>query len=391
MSDLDRARLGERRPRGRRSFAFDLALALLATAAELAQIIGATGALAAPSLALAVVAGGALVLRRRAPVAVLATILAAGVAIVALGDDPSGLSMLIALYTTAAYCELRVSLAALVLTAATAATLSAVTVDAPGRQTSATFGAIIAAALTIGAWALGAYAQTRRRYLRELQERAASAEREREQLARIAVHEERASIARELHDIVAHSVSVMLLGVRGARDVLRSAPDAAEETLARVERSGEQSLAELRRILALLREPEQTAQSHPQPSLAELNGLVAGYREAGLPVRLEVIGEPTPLASGVELSVYRIVQEALTNTLRHTDPSNVTVTLAFRDSRLELEVVDDGKPTLGVLTPGQGLVGMRERVALLGGELETGQRQGGGFRVAAQLPLGGDA
>ncbi len=391
MSDLDRARLGERRPRGRRSFAFDLALALLAAAAELAQIIGATGAPAAPSLALAVVAGGALVLRRRAPVAVLATILAAGVAIEALGDDPSGLSMLIALYTTAAYCELRVSLAALVLTAATAATLSAVTVDAPGRQTSATFGAIIAAALTIGAWALGAYAQTRRRYLRELQERAASAEREREQLARIAVHEERASIARELHDIVAHSVSVMLLGVRGTRDVLRSAPDAAEETLARVERSGEQSLAELRRILALLREPEQTAQSHPQPSLAELNELVAGYREAGLPVRLEVIGEPTPLASGVELSVYRIVQEALTNTLKHTDPSNVTVTLAFRDSRLELEVVDDGTPTLGVLTPGQGLVGMRERVALLGGELETGQRQGGGFRVAAQLPLGGDA
>jgi signal transduction histidine kinase len=391
MSDLDRAGLGERRPRGRRSFAFDLALALLAAAAELAHIIGATGALAAPSLALAVVAGGALVLRRRAPVAVLATILAAGVAIVALGDDPSGLSMLIALYTTAAYCELRVSLAALVLTAATAATLSAVTVDAPGRQTSATFGAIIAAALTIGAWALGAYAQTRRRYLRELQERAASAEREREQLARIAVHEERASIARELHDIVAHSVSVMLLGVRGARDVLRSAPDAAEETLARVERSGEQSLAELRRILALLREPEQTAQSHPQPSLAELNELVAGYREAGLPVRLEVIGEPTPLASGVELSVYRIVQEALTNALKHTDPSNVTVTLAFRDSRLELEVVDDGTPTLGVLTPGQGLVGMRERVALLGGELETGQRQGGGFRVAAQLPLGGDA
>jgi signal transduction histidine kinase len=391
MSDLDRARLGERRPRGRRSFAFDLALALLAAAAELAQIIGATGAPAAPSLALAVVAGGALVLRRRAPVAVLATILAAGVAIVALGDDPSGLSMLIALYTTAAYCELRVSLAALVLTAATAATLSAVTVDAPGRQTSATFGAIIAAALTIGAWALGAYAQTRRRYLRELQERAASAEREREQLARIAVHEERASIARELHDIVAHSVSVMLLGVRGARDVLRSAPDAAEETLARVERSGEQSLAELRRILALLREPEQTAQSHPQPSLAELNELVAGYREAGLPVRLEVIGEPTPLAIGVELSVYRIVQEALTNTLKHTDPSNVTVTLAFRDSRLELEVVDDGTPTLGVLTPGQGLVGMRERVALLGGQLETGQRQGGGFRVAAQLPLGGDA
>jgi signal transduction histidine kinase len=392
MSDPERAHLDERRPRGRRSFAFDLALALIATATELAQIIGAEGTPSWPTLVLAVVAGGALVLRRRAPVAVLATILAAGVVIVALGDDPSGLSVLIALYTTAAYCEVRVSLAALVLTAATAATLSAVTVDAPGRQTSATFGAIIAAGLSVGSWGLGAYAQTRRRYLRELRERAASAEREREQLARIAVHEERTSIARELHDIVAHSVSVMLLGVRGARDVLRTAPDVADETLARVERSGEQSLTELRRILALLREPEQTAASHPQPSLAELDRLVASYREAGLPVRMEVIGEPMALPSGVELSVYRIVQEALTNTLKHSDPGNVTVTLVFRDARLELEVVDDGTPTTGgAATTGQGLIGMRERVALLGGELETGRREGGGFRVAVRLPVGGDA
>jgi signal transduction histidine kinase len=269
--------------------------------------------------------------------------------------------------------------------------LSVATADAPGRQTSATFGAIIAVGLSVGVWGLGAYTQTRRQYVRELQQRAASAEREREQLARIAVHEERASIARELHDIVAHSVSVMLLGVRGARDVLRTAPDAAEKTLARVERSGEQSLAELRRILALLREPEQTAESHPQPSLAQLDDLVASYRAAGLPVRLELIGEPMPLPSGVELSVYRIVQEALTNTLKYSEPRNVTVTLAFRDARLELEVVDDGTPTPGTATTGQGLIGMRERVALLGGELETGQRKGGGFRVAARLPVGGGA
>jgi signal transduction histidine kinase len=314
------------------------------------------------------------------------------VAIVALGEDPSGATVLIALYTTAALCELRVSLVALAATAATAATLSALTVDAPGREASATSGAIIAAGLSVGIWALGAYAQTRRRYVRELQQRAAAAEREREQLAWIAVHEERASIARELHDIVAHSVSVMLVGVRGARDVLRSAPETAEETLARVERSGEQSLGELRRILALLREPQQTAESRPQPSLAELDELVASYRDAGLPVRLEVIGEPLRLPGGVELSVYRIVQEALTNTLKHADPSNVTVTLAFRDARLELEVVDDGTPTTpGSATTGQGIIGMRERVALLGGELQTGPREGGGFRVAAQLPLGGEA
>jgi signal transduction histidine kinase len=392
MSDPARARLDERRPRGRRSLAFDLALALLAAAAELAQVIGATGTPSGAALLLAVVAGGALALRRMAPLAVLATTGAATVAIVALGDDPSFVSVLIALYTTAALCERRISLAALAPTVAIAATLSALTADAPGRETSATFGAIIASMLAVGTWVLGAYVQTQRRYRRELQERAASAEREREQLARIAVHEERASIARELHDIVAHSVSVMLVGVRGARDALRASPEVAEETLARVERSGEQSLAELRRILALLREPEQRAESHPQPSLTELDELVASYRAAGLPVRLNVVGEPTPLPSGVELSVYRIVQEALTNALKHSDPTNVTVTLAFRDSGLELEVVDDGAtatPDAG--TTGQGLVGMRERVALLGGELQTGPREGGGFRVAARLPVGGDA
>jgi signal transduction histidine kinase len=391
MSDPERARIDERRPRGRRSFLFDLGLALVATAAELGQVIGAAGTPRWPSIVLAVVAGAALVLRRTMPAAVLATTLAAAVAIVALGDDPSGVPALIALYTTAAVCELRVSLMALALTATTAATLSALTVDAPGRQTSATSGAIIAAGLTIGIWGLGAYAHTRRRYLRELRERAVAAEREREQLARIAVQAERASIARELHDIVAHSVSVMLVGVRGARDVLRTTPDAAEDTLARVERIGEQSLAELRRILALLRQPEQSAESRPQPSLAELNDLVASYREAGLPVRLEVVGEPTPLPSGVELSVYRLVQEALTNTLKHSNPRNVAVTLVFSDSRLELEVVDDGTPiTPSAATTGQGLIGMRERVTLLGGELQTGEREGGGYRVAAQLPIGGD-
>ena len=392
MSDPARARLDERRPRGRRSLAFDLALALVATTAELGQVNGASGSPTGAAIVLAVVAGGALVLRRASPLAVLATTLAASAAIVALDNDPSGVSVGIALYTTAALCERRVSLAALVATTAIAATGSAITTDTPGRETSATFGAIIVAMLSVGIWGLGAYAQTERRYRRELEERAASAEREREQLARIAVHEERASIARELHDIVAHSVSVMLVGVRGARDVLRTAPDAADDTLARVERSGEQSLAELRRILALLREPQQTAESHPQPSLAELDELVASYRTAGLPARLEVIGEPMPLPSGVELSIYRIVQEALTNALKHSDPTNVTVTLAFHDSRLELEVVDDGTTaTTDAATIGQGLIGMRERLALLGGELETGPREGGGFRVAARLPVGGDA
>jgi signal transduction histidine kinase len=194
----------------------------------------------------------------------------------------------------------------------------------------------------------------------------------------------------------------MLVGVRGARDVLRTSPDVADDTLARVEASGEQSLAELRRILALLRGPEHGAESRPQPSLAELAELVASFRDAGLPVRLEVVGEPRPLPGGVELSVYRIVQEALTNVLKHTHATRVTVTLTFRGSRLEIEVVDDGTTAESAAAEQSaneraapvsehGLVGMRERVAVLGGELETGRRAGGGFRVAARLPVGGDA
>jgi signal transduction histidine kinase len=254
------------------------------------------------------------------------------------------------------------------------------------------FGATVAVLLAVGTWGLGAYAQTRRRYTRVLQQRAAQAEREREQLARIAVHEERASIARELHDIVAHSVTVMLVGVRGARDVLQTAPAVADETLARVETSGEQSLVELRRMLALLRSSAHGAEPHPQPSLAEMDELIADHRAAGLPVRLEITGQQRPLPGGVELSVYRIVQEALTNVLKHSHPTRVCVTLSFRDSRLDVEIVDDAtrRTDQNHETPGHGIVGMRERVALLGGELETGPRAGGGYRVAAWLPVGGD-
>jgi signal transduction histidine kinase len=379
----------DERPRGWRSLAFDVALALVATGLELALVADAGGR----AVVLVAVAGGVLVLRRSAPLAVLATTLAAMAAVVALGGEPTGLTIGIGLYTTAAMCERRVSLAALVPIAAIAAALSAATADAEGRQASATFGATVAVLLTVGIWGLGAYAQTRRRYTRALKQRAAQAEREREQLARIAVHEERASIARELHDIVAHSVTVMLVGVRGARDVLHTAPAVADETLARVETSGEQSLTELRRILALLRSPDHGAEPHPQPSLAELDALIGDYRAAGLPVRLEVTGQPRPLPGGVELSVYRIVQESLTNVLKHTHSTRVTVTLSFRGSRLDVEVVDDaaGQTDQSDATTGHRIVGMRERVVLLGGELETGRRVGGGYRVAAWLPIGGDA
>jgi signal transduction histidine kinase len=378
-----------RRPYGWRSLGFDVAVALVAAAAEVSSVTDEGESVVA--VVLAAFAGLALVARRHRPLATFAAVFVATAAAAVVGDIPAGLAALIALYTAAATLERRTSLGVLVLTLALLP-LVAVTNSNVSDSERLTDG-VLGAACCIGVWAFGAYIQTRRRYLQELRDRAADAEREREQLTRIAEHEERASIARELHDIVAHSVGVMLVGVRGARDVLRSSPDVADETLARVETSGEQSLQELRRILTLLRGPEQRAEARPQPSLAQLEDLVAEYREAGLPVRLAVAGERRALLSGVELSVYRIVQEALTNVLKHARPTEVTVTLSFRGADgLEVEVVDDGTPAGdGAHAAGHGLVGMRERVALLGGQLETGPRPGGGFRVAARLPVGGDA
>jgi signal transduction histidine kinase len=300
-----------------------------------------------------VLAGVALIARRRAPLPVLAFTLASVVTLAALGDSPGGAPVLVALFTVADRLDRRVALAVLV---PTAVILQVASINSPP--------------VAIAACLLGAYWQARRRSA--------------EEQARRVIHEERASIARELHDIVAHSVSVMLIGVRGARDVLHSDPEVADRTLARVETSGEESLAELRRILVLLREPDRAADVRPQPSLADLQTLIDHYCAAGLPVDLRVTGEPRSLPSGVELSVYRIVQEALTNALKHAHATSVSVALAYGE-HLDLEVTDDGTPSAS--GTGHGLTGMRERVALLGGQLEAGHAVGGGFRVAVTLPL----
>jgi signal transduction histidine kinase len=376
-----------RRPLGRRTWAFDGALALAAAAVEVGQVLGFDRSPPPVAIGLAFLAGAVLVWRRREPLVTLGASLAAVSGMTIAGASAAGLAPLVALYTVAARCERRASLAALALT-----TPIALVASVAGPSDEQLVDPIAAVVCCGVAWGLGVYVETRREYRRELGRRAVLLERERDQLARIAAHEERASIARELHDIVAHSVSVMLVGVRGARDVLRSDPDVADATLGKVETSAEQSLAELRRILALLRAAAHGAESRPQPSLAQLDQLVAEYRDAGLPVALERIGAQRPLPGGFELSVYRIVQEALTNVLKHAHPKRVVVTLAFGDSRLDLEVTDDGSPQReDAVVPGHGLVGMRERVALLGGELEAGRRAGGGFRVAARLPVGGDA
>ncbi|MFD0689798.1 sensor histidine kinase [Actinomadura fibrosa] len=359
---------------------FDIVLAAAATVVETGLLFN-DGTRAAPvPIAVTVLAGAALLARRRFAVAVTAAAVAAAAVLAAAGYSPGGAPVVVALWSLAETRDRRVSLAVLV---PVVVFLTAASVCAPPAP--------------VGAWMLGAYMQTRRRYVRAVEERAATLERERDQLDLIAAQRERAAIARELHDIVAHSVTVMLIGVRGARDVLETEPRVAARTLERVETSAEQSLAELRRILVLLR-GRHAAETRPQPSLADLDDLVAGYRAAGLPVRMEIAGEPVDLPGGVELSAYRIIEEALTNALKHAGATLVTVRLAYGGAELEVRVHDDGtgtgEPGSGERGAdrrgpgGHGLVGMRERVALLGGELETGRVPGGGFRVAARLPVG---
>ena len=221
--------------------------------------------------------------------------------------------------------------------------------------------------------------------------RMAMLEREQRQRERVAVGEERARIARELHDVVAHSVGAMVAQAQGARRQLDRDPERAREALETIERTGRAALDEMRRSLGVLRRSDADAPLAPQPGMDGLDALVEQARDSGLTVELVTEGEPAPLPAGVDLSAYRIVQEALTNTLKHAGPVPARVAVRYGGQKLELEISDDGAPGR---TPndvpnagGQGLLGMRERVALYGGDLHTGHRPEGGFVVRASLPL----
>ena len=226
------------------------------------------------------------------------------------------------------------------------------------------------------AWVLGDTLKTRRAFLAE----------EREESARRAVAGEQARIARELHDVIAHNVSVMVVQAAAANDVFDSAPDKARDALRSIEETGRAALTELRRLLGTVRTPEEEAYA-PQPGLALLGELVSRVRAAGLPVAVHLDGELGDLPAGLDLSAYRIVQEALTNTLKHAQASRAEVGVRRTASDLELEIVDDGVGNGNGDGGGQGLIGMRERAALVGGEVEAGPRPGGGFQVRARLPL----
>jgi signal transduction histidine kinase len=237
------------------------------------------------------------------------------------------------------------------------------------------------------AWLIGLLVSRTFHEAERARERAARAEREREERAGLAVSDERARIARELHDVVGHSVSVMTVQASAARRLLRPQQEKEREALLVVEKTGREAMAEMRRMVGVLRRPEEAPALAPQPSLEQIETLVEHTREAGLPVDLRIEGEPVQLPPGVDLTAYRLVQEALTNTMKHARASSAEVVVRYGDGDVELTISDDGVGGADGDSGGHGLVGMRERVSVYGGELEAGPRADGGFRLRARLPI----
>ncbi|WP_329013446.1 sensor histidine kinase [Streptomyces sp. NBC_01601] len=340
-----------------------------------------------------------LALRRRLPDLMLLAVLATGLAQLILDVEPivADFAMLVIIYTVAATGARWASRLAL-LASLVAASLAQL--RWPNEQVSGLGQIALAVFQTVPfalAWVLGDSMRTRRAYFAQLEERAARLEREREAQAKVAVAGERARIARELHDVVAHNVSVMVVQADGAAYVLDAAPDQARQALETISSTGRQALAEMRRLLGVLRtgEHQESGEYVPQPDVEQIDDLIEQCRDAGLPVDFKVEGTPRPLPSGVELTAYRIVQEALTNTRKHGGPeAGASVRLVYFDDGLGLLVEDDGKGAPhelyeegGADGQGHGLIGMRERVGMVGGTLDAGPRPGGGFRISALLPL----
>ncbi len=240
------------------------------------------------------------------------------------------------------------------------------------------------------AWLIGDNLRVRRAYTKELEDRAADLIADREDRASMAVIEERARIARELHDVVAHYVSVMVVQAAGARRIADKDPAAARGALEAVESAGRTALAEMRRMLEVLRADDPGM--GPQPGLGELDRLIEHVRGVGLPVELRIEGSSNGLPAGMDLAAYRIVQEALTNTVKHGGKASAVVIVTYATDTLEIEIVDDGRGAAAALLSmgvpgGQGLIGMKERVALFGGRLSAGPVLTGGYRVFARMPI----
>jgi signal transduction histidine kinase len=321
-------------------------------------------------------------LRRRFPVEVFAVTLAAAVISDLIGGPYQFAGALVGLYTVAAYVGRPRS-----IYAAAAAGISTVVAGlGDSRSPAAESFAILA--VFAASWLLGDNIRTRRAYLRELEDRADRLEREREESIRRAAADEQARIARELHDIITHNVSVMTVQAAAAGDVFETQPGRVREALDSIESTGREALTELRRLLGSVRPEDGDTERAPQPGLARLDALLDQVRAAGLQVELAVEGKPRELPIGLDLSAYRIVQEALTNILKHAQASKASVRIRYEPDAVELEVVDDGRgPVQDETQSGQGIIGMRERAALVGGALRVGRAPGGGFAVDARIPL----
>jgi signal transduction histidine kinase len=238
------------------------------------------------------------------------------------------------------------------------------------------------------AWLAGRGLRTRARLTEELHEAAVRAQEAHEHEIARAEADERRRIAREMHDVVAHSVSVMVVQAGGARRILDRDPQRAVEAAAHIEDVGRAALTEMRRLLGMMHQADDDSGRAPQPTLRELDGLIARSRAAGLQVTLAVVGEPRELPPGKDLAAYRVVQEALTNAIKHAGSASTSVTVRWKPSALELEVVDRGGTAMnGTNGSGHGLVGMEERMRLYDGSLRAGPTAGGGFEVVARLPL----
>jgi signal transduction histidine kinase len=263
-----------------------------------------------------------------------------------------------------------------------------IVVAIPGEQTASQM-AFIPLRFVV-AWIAGFILRERAERAEAAEIRATVAERERDAAARVAVAEERARIARELHDIVAHAVSVMVLQVGAVRHKLPDELSDDSEALRSVERAGRTALAEMRRLLGAMRDEREEVSFVPQPGLDGLDSLLEEVTRAGLPVELQVDGVPFPLPRGVDLSAYRIVQEGLTNALKHSHATTANVTVRYALDELQIEVRDNGVGSSTTDGLGHGLVGVRERVKIYGGEMSAGAVNGGGFVLTTRLPLSGD-
>jgi signal transduction histidine kinase len=329
-----------------------------------------------------------IVFRRRYPITAAYATLAAGIAHSLLEIGVASMfTACIALYTLVAYVGRRPAVLYLAMNEVVSL------VQTPWQFPEEWVTTLVVVNLAMAfSWALGEYIGARRAYQTELEQRLALLETERDQQARIAVAEERARIARELHDVVAHAVSVMVVQADGAAYAVRSQPELAERAVETISSTGREALTELRRLLGVLRSEDAGGERTPQPGTQSLSELAARVRSVGLPVQLDIVGNVDDLPAGVGLGIYRIVQEALTNSLKHAGPgSSATVRVARVGDRVDLSIVDNGHRTTRALvgvSGGNGLIGMRERALVFGGTLDAGPRSGGGWQVRASLPFG---